>query len=252
MDTMPIPLDAMHGGPRTLDEFRLGSPREVALMLRQLCDANATLHLSAHCGSSVTATLWSVDAERGSIGLAVDPSDPALPALLESADAVAVGYLQSVKIQFDAVDLVLVHGARSSTLRCSYPAELYRFQRRGAFRVRPAPRSAMRARVRHSEIAEMQLALRVLDLSIGGCALFLPDDVPPMQPGQSLHQVLLELDAETRISVNLRLQHVTSLSLETGGVRLGCEFTDADSAALRNLQRFIDQTQKRGKLISLG
>jgi hypothetical protein len=34
-------------------------------------------------------------------------------------------------------------------------------------------------------------------------------------------------------------------------VRLGCEFERADATALRALQRFIDQTQKRGRLLSI-
>ena len=33
---------------------------------------------------------------------------------------------------------------------------------------------------------EMQLALRVLDVSIGGCALQVPRDVPALQPGAKL------------------------------------------------------------------
>jgi len=92
----------------------------------------------------------------------------------------------------------------------------------------------------------------VLDISIGGCALFLPDDVPPLQPGSVLNQVEVELDADTRFKVNMRLQHVTSLGADAKGVRLGCEFTRADPSALRALQRYIDLTQKRGKLLSLG
>ncbi len=251
METMPMPLDAMRGEPGGLDEFRLGSPREVGQMLRRLCDGNTTLLLNSSRGCVVSATVWSVDAEGGVIGLAVDAGDPGLPALLEGGEAVAVGYLENVKIQFDVADMVLVRGTRASTLRCSHPVEIYRFQRRSAFRVRPAARQAMRARVRHSGIAEMQLALRVLDVSIGGCALFLPDDVPPMQPGQVLNQVQIELDASTQIGVDLRLQHVTSLSADAGGVRLGCEFLGIDPTTMRNLQRFIDQTQKRGRSLSL-
>lgn len=247
-----MPLDAMRGASGGLDEYRLGSPREVAQMLRRLCDGSTPLHLNTPQGTSVAATLWSVDADRGLIALAVDADDPALPALLEGAEAVAVGYLESIKVQFDLADLVLVRSQRSSTVRCSLPVEIYRFQRRSAFRIRPAQRNAMRARVRHSEIAEMQLSLRVLDLSIGGCALFLPDDVPPMQPGQVLNQVQVELDAATRISVNLRLQHVTSFNAGAGGVRLGCEILGIDAATLRTLQRFIDLSQKRGRLLTLG
>ena len=244
-----MPLDQIHAG--AFGEFRVDSPREVASLLRQLIAGSVALNLNASDGHVVSATLWTSDSERGCIGLAVDPTDPALAALLESEEAVAVGYLDSVKLQFEVQDPVLVRGVNASVLNCRYPRELYRFQRRNAFRVRPLLRSAPLARLRHTQIAEMQLALRVLDISIGGCALFLPDDLPPLQPGVELNQVQIELDADTHFRVDLRLQHVTSLGADAKGVRLGCEFFRADPAALRALQRYIDQTQKRGKLLSL-
>jgi c-di-GMP-binding flagellar brake protein YcgR len=252
METMPMPLDSLGAAPGGLDEFRITAPREIAAMLRHLCDASVQMNLNAANGSVVSATVWTSDAARGSIGFNVDPADPALNALLDCQEVVVVGYLDSVKLQFDVGDLVMVHGARSSVLTCGYPRELYRFQRRSAYRVRPLMRGTPVARVRHTDIAEMQLALRVLDVSIGGCALFLPDDVPPMQVGGVMNQVQIDLDADTRFHVNLRLQHVTSLNADSHGVRLGCEFVRADATALRALQRFIDQTQKRGKLLSLG
>ena len=253
METLPMPLDALgDASPGGLDEFRISAPREVAAILRQLCDGSVALNLHAGGGAGVHATVWAMDAARASLGLAVDPNDPALPALLDCRAVVVVGYLDSVKLQFDLHDVVLVRGAQASVLSCSVPREMFRFQRRSAYRVRPAHRSSPVARLRHTDIAEMQLALRVLDVSIGGCALFLPDDVPPMQPGGVMNQVQIDLDADTRFLVNLRLQHVTSLNAESQGVRLGCEFVRADANALRSLQRFIDQTQKRGKLLSIG
>ena len=91
----------------------------------------------------------------------------------------------------------------------------------------------------------------MLDLSIGGCALFLPDEVPLMQPGIQLNKVQIDLDADTRLHLNLRLQHVTSINPDSRGVRLGCEFVNTSGDALRSLQRFIDQTQKRRKLMAL-
>ena len=251
METMPMPLDALGAAPGGLDEFRITTPSVIGAMLKLLVDGNVQLNLNASDGSVVSATVWALDTERGSLGFSVDPHDPALHGLLECQEVVVVGYLDSVKLQFDVQDLVLVHGHRASVLSCAWPRELFRFQRRGAYRVRPLLRETPVARVRHTDIAEMQLALRVLDVSIGGCALFLPDDVPPMQPGCMMNQVQIDLDADTRFHVNLRLQHVTSLNSEARGVRLGFEFVRADASALRSLQRFIDQTQKRGKLLAL-
>jgi flagellar brake protein len=251
METMPMPLDALGAANGGLEDFRVTAPREIGVMLKQLCDGSVQVNLNASDGSVISATVWTMDATRGSLGFSVDANDPALQSLLECQEVVVVGYLESVKLQFDVHNLVLVHGSRGSVLNCGYPRELFRFQRRGAYRVRPLRRDTPVARMRHTEIAEMQLALRVLDVSIGGCALFLPDDVPAIQPGSVLNQVQIDLDADTRFHVNLRLQHVTSLNQDMHGVRLGCEFVRADAGALRALQRFIDQTQKRGRLVSL-
>jgi c-di-GMP-binding flagellar brake protein YcgR len=251
-ETMPMPLDALGAAPGALDEFRVTAPGEIATLLRRLYDGNVELGLHAGEDVKVAATVWMTDAGRGSIGLNVDSSDPGLNALLESTEVVAVGYLDSVKVQFDLSRLMLVHGARASVLSAGYPREVFRFQRRSAYRVRPLLRGQPVAWVRHTDIAEMQLSLRVLDVSIGGCALLLPEDVPPLQVGGLINQVEIELDADTRFHVDLRLQHASSLHGDANGVRLGCEFVRVDAAAQRALQRFIDLTQKRGKLLSLG
>jgi len=114
-----MPLDALGAAPGGLDEFRLSAPREIAAMLRQLCDGSVQLNLNASDGSVVSATVWTMDPERGGLGFNVDPSDPALHALLECQDVVVVGYLDSVKLQFDIHNLVLVRGPRACVLSCN-------------------------------------------------------------------------------------------------------------------------------------
>ena len=247
------------------NEFRVADRNVIGVILKQLLDAQVRVNLNSSSGSGVGATLWSIDAENDQIGLLVDPHDPQLAALLEFDEAVLVGYMESIKLQFDLRELVLVHGAEFSVLRCSLPRELFRFQRRGGFRVRPLPRGTPRARLPHpghatstpsntantSTAPASELTLRVLDVSIGGCALFLPDDVAVPATGSLLEWVEISLDAETQFRVDLRLQHVTALNADARGVRLGCEFVDAEPATLRALQRFIDHTQKRLRLLNL-
>jgi c-di-GMP-binding flagellar brake protein YcgR len=91
----------------------------------------------------------------------------------------------------------------------------------------------------------MQLALRIVDLSIGGIALLLPDDVPALQPGTQLRGVRIELDSDTGFDTTLQLLHVTALHGGGGGMRLGCAFSGLEGTPLRALQRCIDQTQQR-------
>ena len=250
LETRPASLDGM-GDADELDEFRVGSPREIQTLLKQLVDGAVLLNLHAGDGAIYTSAIWTLDSQRGTIGFNADPKDPALQALLQSGEAVVVGYLDSVKLQFEVNDLVLVHGNRASVLSCAAPRSMYRFQRRNAFRVRPLIRTTPVARVFHPDMPEVEFALRVIDVSIGGLALFLPQDVPMMNCGVLLHDARVELDADTRFTATLRLQHVTAIHAEATGVRLGLEFKRIDSTAIRSLQRFIDLTQKRGKLMAL-
>lgn len=251
MDTLPMTLDAL---PRTaggLDDFRITSPAEVKAMLRQLVDGSVPLNINGPDGAVLTTTLWTVDSVRGAISFSASPDDPHLQQIVQSDEAVVVGYLDAIKLQFDANDLVLVHGERRSALSCALPDVIYRFQRRGSYRVRPVLRSSPVARLRHPELPDMALALRVLDVSLGGCALFLPADVPALNPGITLNGVEMDLDADTRFTTSLRLQHMSSLNSDARGLRIGCEMLRLPSDAERQLQRYIDQTQKRRRLLGV-
>ena len=246
---MPLEeLAATHGG---LHEFRVSAPSEMARLLKTLCDEAVPLNFNAPGGASTGTRLWTVDAERRTLAFSADGHDPQLRAVLESDEAVVVGYLDSVKLQFEVHSLVQVHNGGASALRCAFPHEMWRFQRRNAYRVRPLVRYSPVARLRHPDLPDMPLELRVLDLSIGGCALFLPDDVPPIVPGVQFNAVRLRLDADTELTVGLRLQHITGINPDSRGVRLGCEIIRPTSDVERTLQRYIDETQKRRRLMSL-
>jgi flagellar brake protein len=246
--TQPALLDP-GGGIDPFAQFRVSNPREVSALVRQLADCAVPVHLSAPGGQALTAIIWTVDSAKRRIVFSADSVDPRLPALAEEQDVTAVSYLEAVKLQFDLRDLMVVHSAEQCSLHATLPAEVYRFQRRSSYRVRTLESSAPTAQFRHPAIPEMQLALRVLDVSIGGCALFLPADVPPIQPGVQLNAVRFELSADTRFDAGLMLHHVTSIQPSSRGVRLGCELVHMGSMAERALQRYIDQTQKRRRLL---
>jgi flagellar brake protein len=248
-DTRPAALD--DAGPDAWAAFRVNSPNEMTALLRQLRDGSVPLVLSAPSGAAVVSTLWSVDLPQRRLNFAVDDGDPQLRELAESDEAVCVGYLDAVKLQFDLHDLLLVRGPRSCALQARSPSVIYRFQRRNAYRVRTLDHHSPTARLRHPSIPDMRLALRVLDVSIGGCALLIPDDLPALEPGLILHGMQVELDADTRFSTSVQIQHLSSITSQATGLRAGCEWRSIDREAERALQRYIDQTQKRRRLLSL-
>lgn len=248
---LPPRQDAAAGAQDPTAQFRCEHPRDVLALLRRLRDSAVPVTLSGPGGSHLNTTVWTVDDAHQRLALEVESGDCQLASLVEGNEATAVAYLDAIKLQFDLQHLVLVRSARATALQCDLPACLYRFQRRSSYRVRTLDRSAPTAHLRHPSLPDMPLVLRILDLSIGGCALLLPEGVPPLPLGLVLNGVGLALDGDTRTAVGLRLQHFSSINHHYQGLRLGCEFMPLDAQAQRNLQRYIDQTQKRRRLLSL-
>jgi c-di-GMP-binding flagellar brake protein YcgR len=250
LDTHPAPLtDADRFDP--VSGFRVDSTREITSLMRQLNDAATPIQLVSPDGMVVRTILWSVDPDAGRLSFRADPDDHQMTRLIEGDDATAVAYLDAVKLQFDLQDMLLVRGSRACAMQASMPRQMYRFQRRQAFRVRTLDRGMPTAVVRHPSIPDMTLQLPVVDVSIGGCALLLSDTTPPLEPGSELHGVLVALDADTRFVATLRLHHVTSIQPHGQGVRLGCGLSGLSGESERALQRYIDHTQKRRRLLSL-
>ncbi len=258
-NTRPAELDAT-GEEDPWSQFRVAQPQERLSLLRALRDGNVPVVLNAPDGTSMTVTLWALDAEQGRVNLSVNAAAPQLPSMVEADEAVAVAYLESVKLQFDLQDFMLVHGPNSCALQCRLPDEIYRFQRRNAYRVRTRDSHGPHASFRHPSMPEMRVDLRVLDVSIGGCALWLPSDVPLLQAGTLLADMRVELDADARFTTAVSLQHVSAQGVYRGspggngtqGVRIGCEWRSLPPPAERVLQRWIDRTQRRRHLLSLG
>jgi c-di-GMP-binding flagellar brake protein YcgR len=247
-DTRPAALNSLGASDPWVD-FRVDDPVERLRLLKQLRDGSVPVNLSAPHGQALTTQLWSLDETHGQLNFSADAGSVHLRQLTQGDEAAAVAYLDSVKLQFDLVDLVVVHGLDSCALRARLPSVIYRFQRRGSYRVHTVGRHTPNARLRHPSIPEMQLRLRIVDVSMGGCALALPDDVPTLQPGSSLHGVHVEIDSDTVFSATLRLQHAGNMPGDSG-MRLGCQWFDLDGSAQRALQRYVDHTQQRRRQLA--
>ncbi|HSB25567.1 MAG TPA: flagellar regulator YcgR PilZN domain-containing protein [Burkholderiaceae bacterium] len=250
LDTQPAAL-AASGGIDPYAEFRVNNPREITSLLKQLAGDATPVVLSGPDAAGLTTVIWTIDAVQQRINFSADPDSPQLQRLIELEEATCVAYLDAVKLQFDVDHLVLVRGNQTCSLQSDMPREMYRFQRRRSFRVRTLGRGTPTALLRHPSMPDMQLGLRVLDVSIGGCALMLPADVPPLSAGLEIRGVRIELDPDTRFDTDLLLHHVTVIQTPSRGSRLGCEFMHVQPQAQRALQRYIDQTQKRRRLLSL-
>lgn len=228
----------------SFDDFRVTSTIEVDALLNRLCDAHALVTLSTPDGHHCTTMLRLVDRSRGALQLDAPRDTRGLRALLACGEIVAVSYLDNIKVQFDVDAPMLVGDGDDAVISARLPTVMYRFQRRAAFRVRPFGSQAPSASFLHPALPEMQLTLRVLDISLTGVGLLLPANVPPVEPGLRINQTRLQLDDATELEVGLLIHHVTTLQPQGHGTRLGCELR-ADREHERTLQAYITQTQKR-------
>ena len=250
LDTVPALLDRGTQADPWF-EFRVDSADEVLAALRQLRDSSVPVNLkTAGATNPIGATLWAIDTVASRLSLSVADGAEALQTLAKAGSAVAVCYQESVKLQFPLTGLAMLNGARASALVGAIPSHMYRFQRRGSFRVRTDPRQSPRALGRHPGLPALSVALRVLDVSEGGCGLHVPPETPPIRLGSVLNQLRIELDTEARFVATVVVRHQSDIR-GGGGVRLGCEWEDLDPAAVRSLNRYIEMMQRRRRLLSL-
>ncbi|MFN3304271.1 MAG: flagellar brake protein [Roseateles sp.] len=233
------------------EEFRVAAAAEIAAYLQQLQREGATVLLSGPPGQSLASRIAALDPAANVLGLEIgaDP-DGVSQALVAGGEITAVAYVGAIKLQFELDDAVLVSSEQGAVLRSSLPERLYRFQRRQSFRVQPA--GSIYPRVLLPGGLEPGRALRVLDISIGGVALALPAGPTPLPIGDVAHNLTLELDRLTALRVALQPHHVSPIPGDTGGLQqLGAAFVDLDAMATRSLQVYVDQTQKRRRLLKL-
>lgn len=235
----------------TPEELRVASSAEITAYLQQLQREGAGLLLAGPPGQSLSSRIVALDADADLIGLEIGADPEGISqALVAQGEITAVAYLGTIKLQFDVDAPVLVCGEQGTVLRGTLPTRLYRFQRRQSFRVQPAGSAYPRVIVPGG--AEPGRALRVLDLSIGGLALALPRDFPALAPGQVAEGLMLELDRISALRITLLPHHASPISGDAGGtLQLGCSFVELDAQAGRSLQVYVDQTQKRRRLLKL-
>lgn len=243
--TAPLDLDEQQR-----ENYRVSTPVEIAAYLRELMSEQARVYLRNPDGLDLHTTVCVLDAKTGLMGFDLPSSSSRAGSLLESDEITATAYLASIRLEFELEQPVIVRDGAGSVLRAALPRSLYRFQRRQTFRVQPTSVNYPLLQLRHPEQAHL-MSLRVLDVSMGGLGLLLPAEQAELPPGLSLNGCVLELDRDTRMEVSLKLLHVTQHAEVQSGRHLGCAFQTLPPDSLRTLQLYIDQTQKRRRMMRM-
>ena len=159
-----------------------------------------------------------------------------LPPPANEDDYVVVGYLDGIKIQFDARLGNDRHGPNHGHLCGASPVAVYRLQRRDAYRVSTAPGQG-RCVIRPAPGEER--SFEIVDLSVRGLLLAWQDDDRPDIGATWEHS---RIEFADRPPLPCRLV-ATRIEESDDSARVGCEFGAVPPEVQRALQVLVNDLQ---------
>ena len=230
--------------PYILDPFRVQGPVAIKSLLRDLIAKRALIALYSLRNFDDFVVTQVVRFDDLSLDLDFVTDEARRAAILGSGGAFVIGFLETIKIQFTVASLQAMDSPDGPVLRCPLPHEVFRIQRRDAYRVRPLANEPVACYVRDG--AGGETGHRVIDFSAGGLALAMTPGtaLPPL--AQGMPHCRVEVGQRIAIPCDLIVRHVSeSLLLEGGAHRVGCEYQHLSSEAARSLQLVVMDIEKR-------
>lgn len=224
-------------------DFRIGGRLAVRAILRELGHRHVLVTLYAderHDAFAITRLTHVGDTE---IEFDLGGQESFTRVLASARDVAGVAFPGQIKTQF-RLDAFAVAEVRGETLlRACMPDELYRIQRRDAFRVRPPAFDQACCVRRLAPESEVRYPLR--DLSASGASLLLPPGEPPPAIGTVWPHCRIEAVGESAIPCDLVVCHVDEHPSGNGSHRVGVGFHAMPGDVLRRVQVYVIGVEKR-------
>ncbi len=236
----PLPFDA------AIDEFRVDGAIGVRSLVRELIEARGLISMFSGGSAEdfVVTRVLALEDDEIEFDFNTDPQREA--ALLAAPFLVVVGLPGPVKIQLriDQFRVRRGEGANPKVLVANLPASGWRIQRRNAFRVRPPQHDDAVVVLRRTDRSEWRCPM--IDLSVGGLAVWLPDGLTPPPAGTVWRHSRIEASGLDPIPCDLRL--IRSDNPEPNDrVRLCCEYDRLPSDPARRIQLYVMDIEKRNR-----
>lgn len=234
--------------------WTLTQPDAIATELQRLVDGGVTCLLRPEDGNDLLAQPVAVSLSGGYIDWRLCGADAHASALQAQSRVRVSATLGPVDLLFEGSSFV-IYRSDPQAFRCAIPGQVLRVQRREHYRVR------MRAYSRGGPSVLFRLEghrdplkVRMLDLSVGGCGLLLPQGLASQafMPGDKLRAVRVELDADMTLLVAAVVRWSTPVrDKDTLLVRLrvGCAWTNMTVSSQRVIQQYLDEVQRKRRML---
>lgn len=243
---MPIGRpDTIHPDPVSMlpADFRIGGRLAVRAILRELGHRHVLVTLYADDRRDAFAITRLTHVGDTEIEFDLSGQEPFTRTLAAARDVAGVAFPGQVKTQFRLDGFTVAEVRGETLLRAGMPLEVYRIQRRDAFRV-PLPEFDQACCVRRLAPLE-EARYRLLDLSASGASLMLPPGEPPPEIGVVWAHCRLEAAGESAIPCDLVVRHVDGHPRGDGSHRVGVAFHAMPGEVLRRVQVYVIGIEKR-------
>jgi c-di-GMP-binding flagellar brake protein YcgR len=233
----PDPLSALPA------DFRIGGHLAVRAILRELAGRHVLVTLYADGRRDAFAITRLTHVGNAEIEFDLTGQEPFVRTVATARDVAGVAFPGQVKTQFRLEAFTVTEVPEGTVLRAHLPLELYRIQRRDAFRVRPPVSDAACCVRRLPPDSEVRYPL--LDLSAGGASVLLPADEPVPAIGTIWPHCRLEAAGNRVIPCDLAVRHVDEHPSGSGSHQLGVAFHAMPGEVLRRIQVYVIDIEKR-------
>lgn len=251
-NSTPISMEQRAG----LEDYLLSGEREVRQLLHELHQRRAliTAHFGGH-RSFLTAILGLSTDER-TLVLDASPDTTTMSAALAAGKLICVTQLEQIRIQFVVRNARAVAEKGRKLIHAPVPEQILRLQRRATYRLLVPISHQASGWIQLLDQARQPLELhgRLLDLSIGGIALLLPQPASALVIGARLERCRLQLPGHPLLEVTLRVCYLNRQEQRSGipMLRVGFAFSELPRQYEILIQRYIFQTERERKALETG
>lgn len=228
-----------------IKEFRINVPRVIRRMLVDLSDNHAPVALYSADNPEVfvLSRFQSIDDQGFELELRTDSARK--QELLAPGRCTVVTFINDIKVQFEIAFEALAANPDLTSLRTQFPADIFRIQRRSAYRVRPPIGQTGQVTIRGEPGSETSFEL--MDLSATGLSFQRQQDQPAFEIGERHEHARMELGPRVPVPCTLEVRTVQKLEPVTGqpqSWRIGCQLVDMPPEVERLVQTYVQDVER--------
>ena len=233
--------------PEFTHTYILSTRKEVADMLLHVASKHARVVVTFADGTTEIATrLAHINLNFRELIFADRSAPMRVPATLPNLPPDLITILSDNKLEFHAEHLEYVVFEDHPALRVRIPKLVFCSERRESLRVAPPLDQSLRCHVPTPGLKEgPEMALPVIDVSVGGLALMVEPLKLPVHVGQEFRGCKLVLPGFGEITFNLVIRNIAEASQAVDGRRCGGQFQGINREAMVLVERYVNLNREK-------